>query len=169
MSLTTGSFSMASAAGRFTDGAVREHVDHALGERARLFWYVLRPGAELEVVVGHLLDALDAGEHTFGVVVDFAGGLGDEGVVGFVVERVEQAVEVLEVVEAGQPQQPLVERVPVGVGAVVADRSWASNHASQAEQVRANAVERLGPRSVGALDQALLVELDDALRLHLVL
>lgn len=40
---------------------------------------------------------------------------------------------------------------------------------AQAEQVRTIAVERLGPRSVGALDQTLLMELDNALRLHLAL
>jgi mRNA interferase MazF len=39
---------------------------------------------------------------------------------------------------------------------------------AQAEQVRSIAVERVGVR-VGALDQALMVELDEALRLHLAL
>ena len=37
----------------------------------------------------------------------------------------------------------------------------------QAEQVRAIAVERLGPRPVGMLPPNLLAALDDALRLHL--
>jgi mRNA interferase MazF len=40
---------------------------------------------------------------------------------------------------------------------------------AQAEQVRAIAVERLGPRPVGALAPELLAALDDALRLHLLL
>lgn len=40
---------------------------------------------------------------------------------------------------------------------------------AQAEQVRAIAVERLGPRRVGTLDPALLAAVDDALRLHLAL
>lgn len=40
---------------------------------------------------------------------------------------------------------------------------------AQAEQVRAIAVERLGPRPVGALPPVLLAALDDALRLHLAL
>ncbi len=40
---------------------------------------------------------------------------------------------------------------------------------AQAEQVRAIAAERLGPRPVGALNKTLLAELDDALRLHLAL
>ncbi len=40
---------------------------------------------------------------------------------------------------------------------------------AQAEQVRAIAVERLGPHPVGALAPAQLAALDDALRLHLVL
>ena len=39
---------------------------------------------------------------------------------------------------------------------------------AQAEQVRAIAVERLGPR-VGALTPELVVALDEALRLHLAL
>ena len=40
---------------------------------------------------------------------------------------------------------------------------------AKAEQVRTIAVERLGRRAVGALDQTLLMELDNALRLHLAL
>jgi len=56
-------------------------------------------------------------------------------------------------------------QVLVPAGAAGLDRAGKA----QAEQVRAIAVERLGPRSVGALDQALLAELDDALRLHLAL
>jgi mRNA interferase MazF len=39
---------------------------------------------------------------------------------------------------------------------------------AQAEQVRSVAVERIG-RRLGILDEALLLELDDALRLHLAL
>lgn len=39
---------------------------------------------------------------------------------------------------------------------------------AQAEQVRSVAVERLGP-SLGRLDEALVEQLDDALRLHLAL
>jgi mRNA interferase MazF len=39
----------------------------------------------------------------------------------------------------------------------------------QAEQMRSIAVERLGPRRVGALPPTLLAALDDALRLHLAL
>jgi len=56
-------------------------------------------------------------------------------------------------------------QVLVPAGAAGLDRA----SKAQAEQVRAIAVERLGPRAVGALDQALVVELDDALRLHLAL
>ena len=56
-------------------------------------------------------------------------------------------------------------------GAGSASVPLSSDRASkaQAEQVRTIAVERLGPRSVGALGQTLLVELDNALRLHMAL
>ena len=59
----------------------------------------------------------------------------------------------------------------MGRGSGAASVLLSSDRASkaQAEQVRTIAVERLGPRSVGALDPALLVELDNALRLHLAL
>jgi mRNA interferase MazF len=56
-------------------------------------------------------------------------------------------------------------QVLVPAGAAGVDRA----SKVQAEQVRAIAVERLGPRSVGALTPALLAALDDALRLHLAL
>ena len=56
-------------------------------------------------------------------------------------------------------------QVLVPAGAAGLDRA----SKAQAEQVRAIAVERLGPRSVGALAPALLAALDDALRLHLAL
>jgi mRNA interferase MazF len=55
------------------------------------------------------------------------------------------------------PFQVLVE-----AGAAGLDRA----SKAPAEQVRAVAVERLGPRSVGALPPTLLVALDDTLRLH---
>ena len=56
-------------------------------------------------------------------------------------------------------------QVLVPVGAAGLDRA----SKAQAEQVRAIALERLGPRPVGALPPALLAALDDALRLHLAL
>jgi hypothetical protein len=63
--------------------------------------------------------ALDAGERALGVVVDVAGGRGEEGVVRVVVEGVEEVLQCVEVVDAGQDQQARVERVPVGVGVVL--------------------------------------------------
>ena len=59
----------------------------------------------------------------------------------------------------------------VSRGSGAASGPLSSDRASKAqtEQVRTIAVERLGPRSVGALDQTLLMELDNALRLHLAL
>ena len=56
-------------------------------------------------------------------------------------------------------------QVPVPAGAAGLDRA----SKAQAEHVRAIAVERLGPRSIGALTPGLLAALDDALRLHLAL
>lgn len=49
-----------------------------------------------------------------------------------------------------------------------ADTGLRHDSKAQAEQVRAVAVERLGAR-VGTLPPALMVELDEALRLHLAL
>jgi mRNA interferase MazF len=48
------------------------------------------------------------------------------------------------------------------------DTGLARASKAQAEQVRSVAVERIG-RLIGALDAPLLLELDDALRLHLAL